>query len=284
MCLSLIFFFLLNIVLKISATVSSIDSWQYQNQEYDQIEFEIRNDSLKIGIGAFSHMPKLETIIGFPITITQIESQLFYNCSKLTSFSFSGQKNAYGQLIFHNKIKSLEDNAFRFTNFSLIKFSKFINILTIYEGCFSDMPNFLQVIDFPITVESIPDLIFYHCFNLSSFSFSGQNYQNNQLIFHDNIKYLDWGAFRSTSFSLIDFSKSSNIMNIYKECFACMSNLSQVINFPITVENIPDCIFDNCSHLSSFSFAGQNHQNDQLIFHDNIKSIDWGLLDSQTCP
>jgi predicted secreted protein len=121
--------------------------------------------------------------------------------------------------------------------------------MNISYDCFSDMPNLLQVIDFPITVENIPNHLFYNCSKLSSFSSGDQISKLGTLLISPHVIHIGYASFYKTNFSTIIFPLFYQLPIFDSFAFSDIPNLIEILGFP-KFQEIPFRAFSKLPKLS----------------------------------
>ena len=199
---------------------------------------EIDDNVDSISSSAFSNCISLEKI-NIPENATTIESGAFYNTS-LKSINIP--KN----------LKKCENDALgdRISSVYIEDLSQWLNMegdLRLYN------PN--EYIDYYVNGEPLEDLVIpQDITHIRKYAFAyGQNIRT--VTFHDNVEYIEEGAFRKcTNLKLKRDKLPNHLKRIGREAFFYCKSISEVA-IPSSVISIGDFVFQECSGMTQCIFA-----------------------------
>ncbi len=242
-----------------------------------------------IGAMAFSHNEAI-TDVSIPNSIEYIGDCAFSNCKKLTSISFSDnittiENNAFNgcvsltEITLPNSLRRLCSSAFRnCTNLEKISFNSefqsvgydaftktkwyddqeegyiiFSNVLYGYKGNMSNG----EILEISDNITCIAECALSNQVNLSN------------VIFHDDIHNIGWGAFENTGIEELEIPPISAIK---EHTFYNCSKLRSV-TIPDTVKDIDFGAFEGCTSLSEVRFTGNQINRIGMMAFNNCASL-----------
>ncbi|KAL7711509.1 hypothetical protein QTN25_010817 [Entamoeba marina] len=206
--------------------------------------------------------------ITFPTTLTKLENECFFNCTKLQRIDLSNIVNtipyrsfylceSLTSITFGSHITTLEKMCFlNCSSLQTIKLPQ--SLISIKTECFKNCIS-LKEVQFPNSITLIESEAFKNCSQLSLLHVStslntinGDCFENCQslttLTLPPNITSLKSSCFSNcTSLEVITLSNGIKTIN---NCFCNCSKL-QMIELPTTLSFIGNYCFDNCVSLTS---------------------------------
>ncbi|MCQ2580457.1 MAG: leucine-rich repeat domain-containing protein [Treponemataceae bacterium] len=218
--------------------------------------------------GAFESSTTL-TSVTIPASVEIIDDSSFYDCSSLTTVTFSGNSN----------LRTIAEDAFNGCS-NLAQITIPSGVTTIGDNAFSDCSSLVQI-TIPKTVATTGEGVFINCTSLRTVTFESDS----------ELEYINDGMFLLCS-QLQAIDIPSGVESIGTNAFSGCSAL-QTVTIPDGVITIDQNAFLNCSNLrnveipSSVSMIGQNafkginfDSNNEIMFWLYPNDITYGGSDS----
>lgn len=198
------------------------------------------------------------TYISIPSSVTNIQGNAFYNCSKLAEVSFASNSklskieigcfyncSSLSSIAIPDNVDYIYENSFKgCTNLKTVSFNYLSSKLTaISQWCFLDCYN-LENITLPKSIKDISIGAFQNCGSLKSITIP----ENVDRIFDDSFN-------GCTSLESITFAGSSTQdLIVYKTAFQNLPALKTVTINKHKSLTFEENTFANCSNLSTVNF------------------------------
>lgn len=221
----------------------------------------------EIGKGAFKSLQSSLTSVVIPASVTSIEEEAFYYCTKLTKISIPASVTSIGVNAFFNC-----------TALSTVTLSAPSNLKTIGLGAFEECTSLAKIV-IPASVTSIGDRAFIRCTSLSTVTLStagnldsigaGAFYgcaKLTKMVIPASVTSIGNEAFsRCVKLSTVSFDGTSKLDSIGQLAFESTA-LTQIA-IPASVTSIDGMAFIMCTGLTNIDV---NSQNQNYISADGI--------------
>lgn len=247
-------------------TVTRISSYAFSGASYEEIS--VPDTVEEIGMGAFARNQKLKRVT-LSDNLKEIESDLFYNCSKLTDVEMGNKIKTIGWNAFSNCISlkkiSLPDNVekieggafgrcYKLSEITLGRKLKEIGNRVFYKD------YDLEKIALPEGLKTIGDEAFGKCEGMTKVTFANPKTKLGKQVFK-NCK------------SLVRLSLPGQLKTIPEATFYQCTKLEKV-NIPKTVSIIKKNTFWGCSSLKNFRLNKNIYAiGDQVFAQSGLRKI-----------